>query len=94
MLKFWIHLGLAAIIAINEEGLTVANNDKIERLSITDGIHVEHIGQAYMASEAATDTIVSIIINMPNLVTKYMLPLKGYLDCRNPELGPSTQDLG
>ena len=43
-------------------------DDKVERLSIVDGLHIEHSGQVYVAENSASNTMVSIIVKLPTIL--------------------------
>ena len=68
----FITLGiLCSVHAIKNE----VSPDSLERISIEDGIFIEHKGYIYMASEASPTTMISVLVKLPNLYQDFNIPM-------------------
>ena len=65
--------------------------DTSERISIEDGIYVEHKGYIHMASEASPTTMISVLMKLPNIWQDFQIPTDKYTTCRMKSIFPDIK---
>ena len=66
-------------------------SDSSERISIEDGIFIEHKGNIHMASEASPTTMISILIKLPNMWQDFTIPSDKFGYCRMKSISPDIK---